>query len=523
MIKQNKSSTLNPSWLNRLESFPHSEFSSVVKGIRKGIEKESLRVNSDARLASTPHPPTLGSPLTHQWVITDFAEAQLEFITPAGTNTQTTLDIMADLHKHTYQQLDEELLWPASMPCIIDLEDDIELAHYGDSHLGKMKTLYRQGLKSRYGSMMEVIAGVHYNFSMPDKFWPVWQKLKGDRQPLQEFISECYLGLIRNFFRFNWLITYLFGASPVVDSTFWANSSSTLSLETLGTRSYCLPHATSLRMSNFGYNTREQDHLDISYNTLQEFVNGLRKATTESNPVFEKIGVKRQGKYQQLNTNTLQLENELYAPIRPKRVAKTDEKLSDALQNRGVEYVEVRSLDINPYTETGIDREQVYFLDVFLTYCLLQDSPHLSIEQHCTAKKNQNRVATSGRDLSLELLDDTTPKSIKTWGEELFEDLTDIALLLDRAEQGEKFQAALKRQYQLLTNPELTLSARMLRDMREQNLEFNELALSLAKRHRDTLLKTDYSQIKPDDFAAEVKASLQKQREIEMPGTLSSS
>ncbi|MGB3221577.1 MAG: glutamate--cysteine ligase [Desulforhopalus sp.] len=512
---------MKPSWQNKLESLSRPEFSAALKGIRRGIEKECLRINGDSRLASTGHPAPLGSALTHAWITTDYAEALMEFITPVGTEAKETLRILADIHHHVYRHLGEELLWPVSMPCTIETEDAIGLASYGNSNLGKMKTTYRRGLKNRYGSRMQIIAGVHYNFSMPDGFWPVWQRIKDDRQPLQDFISESYLGLIRNFLRLGWLIPYLFGASPAVDSSFLKNACSKLPLRTMGLASHYLPKATSLRMSELGYTTKAQDNLAISYNSLQKFVNGLRRAANRPNPVFEKIGVKRHGEYRQLNANTLQEEGELYAPIRPKRVTKFGEKLSNALQARGVEYVEVRSLDVNPYAETGIYLEQVYFLDVFLTYCLLKDSPYLSRQQQRTAKQNLNKVATCGRNLSLELLDGENPRSLDTWGEDIFSELIDVARLLDNADQGENFQAALNSQHQKLTNPALTPSARMLKDMAEQELEVNELALNLAKKHRHKLLETGYTHMQAYKFALEAVASQQKQRELEEADTLS--
>ncbi|MDY0212530.1 MAG: glutamate--cysteine ligase [Desulfuromonadaceae bacterium] len=499
-----------------LKSLSRPQFSAALKGIRRGIEKESLRVDSGARLAETAHPASLGSALTHPYITTDYAEAQMEFITPVGTEAEETLEVLSDIHHHVYHHLGEELLWPVSMPCTVEAEDDIALARYGDSNLGKLKTLYRQGLKNRYGSMMQSVAGVHYNYSMPESFWPLWQKIKGDRQPLQDFISESYFGLIRNFLRLGWLVPYLFGASPAVGSTFLQHSRSKFLLEPFGRETYYLPKATSLRMSELGYNTKAQDNLAVSYNSLQMFVRGIRRAASQPNATFEKIGTKQCGEHWQLNANTLQDESELYAPIRPKRVPKTGEKLSGALQARGVEYVEVRSLDVNPYAEIGIDLEQVLFLDVFLTYCLLADSPTLSLQQQRTAKENLNKVAVSGRDLSLQLQDDENIRSMGSWAEELFTDLTEVARLLEHAYQKEGFLAAVNTQQQKLKNPELTPSARMLKDMAEQELELSELALNLAKKHRRTLLSNGYRQMQASEFTREAISSWLKQWELEV-------
>ncbi|WP_163339569.1 glutamate--cysteine ligase [Desulfopila sp. IMCC35008] len=496
------------------------KYVSALKGICRGVEKESLRVTHDSRIAATSHPVSFGSPLTHDWITTDYAEVQMEFITPAGTDAEKTLAILADIHRHVYHHLDEELLWPASMPCTIESEEDIELANYGDSNAGKIKTVYRQGLKNRYGSMMQVIAGVHFNFSMPDSFWPVWQQIKNDRQPLQDFISESYFGLIRNFLRLGWLVPYLFGASPAVDNSFLRSTRSTLPLQPIGRESHYLPMSTSLRMSDLGYNSKEQGNWSINYNSLPKFVKGLRQAVTTPNPVFEKIGVRQNGEYRQLNSNILQMEGELYGAIRPKQVTRAGENLSCALAARGVQYVEVRSLDINPYCATGVDLEQVYFLDIFLTYCLLQDSPELNLKQQAAAQRNLNKVATDGRKVSLELMDGETPRSLKSWGEDVFSDLTKVALTLDTVGQSEKYRAALDSQYQKLLNPALTLSARIVADMAEQDLDFNELAVRLARQHRQTLLGTEYQQLQEEEFAAEAASSLKRQKELEETQTL---
>lgn len=508
------------SWQKRLEILSQPQFVSALKGIRRGVEKESLRTTPDSRLASTPHSVTFGSPLTHDWITTDYAEVQMEFITPAGTDAEETLAILADIHRHVYSHLGDELLWPASMPCTIESEAEIKLADYGKSNAGKMKAVYRQGLKNRYGSMMQVITGVHFNFSMPDRFWPVWQQIKDDRQPLQDFISESYFGLIRNFIRLGWLVPYLFGASPAVDNSFLRGTRRTVPLQPSGQASHYLPMSTSLRMSDLGYNSKEQGHLSISYNSLSKFVRDLRKAVTTPNPVFEKIGVRRNGEYRQLNSNILQMEGELYGSIRPKQTTRAGENLSCALAARGVQYVEVRSLDINPYCATGVDLDQLYFLDTFLTYCLLKDSPELTLDQQAIAQLNSKKVATDGRRGSLELMDDGTPRSLKTWGEDVFADMNEVALLLDTMEQSGKYRMALDGQYQKLHNPALTPSAMILEDMVEQGLDFNELAVRLAQEHRQMFLCNGYQHLQEGAFAREAASSLKKQKDLEEEQTL---
>lgn len=478
---------------------------SALAGIRRGIERETLRVTPDGNLAATQHPEALGAPLTHPWITTDYAESMLEFITPAHTDGVESIEVLSDIHRYTQLQLGGELLWPFSMPCAVDDEADISLANYGTSSTGAQKVRYRQSLQHRYGSIMQIISGVHYNFSMPDHFWPVLQKIRGDKQPLQDFISESYFGLIRNFLRLGWLIPYLFGASPVVDQTFLHRSRNKHTLKPLGRKSYFLPHATSLRVSDLGYSAPEQDKLSISYNNLTAFIRDLLAATGQSGREIEKEG----------NTNILLEESELYAPIRPKRVMGDGEKLSGALGERGVQYVEIRSMDINPYSAIGIDAEQVCFLDLFLSYCLLKESPEISDKQLREVKQNQQQVAKYGRKKGLPLHDNGRSRALTDWAGEIFSEMEEIADLLDLANQGNSHRTALKCQYEKLLDPSLTPSARLLQDLRERELEFDELGMKMAEKHRITLLRNDYKRLHEKDFAQESVKSWMSLRALE--------
>lgn len=186
----------------------------------RGLEREALRMTQNGQLSTDPHPVGLGSALTNKWITTDFAESLMEFITPVSHEVDHLLNQLSDIHQFTYSKLNNEQLWPMSMPCFVGCEDDIVLAQYGTSNTGRMKTLYREGLKHRYGSVMQVISGVHFNFSFPDAFW---DQLFGEQSPeaRQASVSDAYFALIRNYYRFGWLIPYLFGASPALCAHSW--------------------------------------------------------------------------------------------------------------------------------------------------------------------------------------------------------------------------------------------------------------------------------------------------------------
>lgn len=183
----------DPTLAQRVQALPRD----VLVGLKRGIEKESLRVRPDGTLATTPHPAPLGSALTHPLVTTDFSESQLELITGVQTNAEACIEELTQIHQAVYRAIGDELLWSASMPCRLPDEASIPIGLYGTSNVGRAKSVYRTGLSHRYGKRMQMISGIHYNFSMPDKR-----------------TNDDYFGLIRNFRRNSWLITYLFGASP---------------------------------------------------------------------------------------------------------------------------------------------------------------------------------------------------------------------------------------------------------------------------------------------------------------------
>ena len=287
--------------LSWLEAHPHA-----LKGIRRGIERETLRVTENGTLATTGHPEKLGAALTHHWITTDFAEALLEFITPVDDNLDHMLTFLRDIHRYVARNLGDERMWPLSMPCFIEAEQDIELAQFGSSNIGRMKTLYREGLKNRYGALMQTISGVHYNFSLPLEFWQARAGVK-DAESGKEQISAGYFRLIRNYYRFGWVIPYLFGASPAICSSFLKGRETSLPFERTEQGMCYLPYATSLRLSDLGYTNKSQSNLGITFNDLQSYVEGLKRAIATPSEEFAKLGVKDGDRYLQLNSNVLQI------------------------------------------------------------------------------------------------------------------------------------------------------------------------------------------------------------------------
>ncbi len=485
---------------------------------RRGVEKEALRVTRDGYLSTLRHPDGLGSALTNRYITTDFSEALLEFVTPAFATTWEALQCLCDIHQFTYANLAGEMLWPASMPCLVPEDKGIPLAKYGPSNVGRMKTIYRRGLGFRYGRQMQVIAGVHFNYSLPDSFWPLYQQLAGSRASLDDFRSEQYLHLIRNFRRMGWLILYLFGASPALCKSFAGAEKA--GLKALNNDTWYEPYATSLRMSDLGYSNQNQSRINISLNSLDEYVRDLSNAICTPEPSYEAIGVKVDGEYRQLNANLLQIENEFYSPVRPKRVARSGEQPTAALRREGIEYVEIRSLDINPFDPSGINQNTMRFIEAFLIYCLLEDSPWIDDAALGEISANHAGTAKRGRDPELRLLRGGEPVTLRDWSGEILDKVAAVAEVIDSG--GGSYVDSVKQMHQLIEEPAATPSARVLSDLEETRSSFFEYALGLAQKYSDY-----FASIAPLDEARkaalekEAFDSLRRQREIEETDAIS--
>jgi glutamate--cysteine ligase len=497
-----------------------AENSNALYGGLKGVEKESLRVGPDGSLSPIAHPATLGSALTNRFITTDFSEALLEFVTPAFVTTWEALRCVCDIHQFTYAQLADEMLWSASMPCMIPDDEKIPLAQYGRSNVGRMKTIYRRGLGHRYGRQMQVIAGVHYNYSLPSEFWPLYQQVLGNNQDADDFRSDQYLKLIRNFRRMGWLVLYLFGASPALCKSFAGGA--TTGLKSLNADTYFEPHSTSLRMSDLGYSNQNQSKICISLNSLDEYIGDLSKAIHTAEPAYEKIGVKVDGHYRQLNANLLQIENEFYSPVRPKRVARSGEQPTAALRRGGIEYVEIRSLDINPFDPSGVNQNTMRFVEALLIYCLLEDSPKLDGGGLEEISRNHAGTAKQGRDPAFRLLRDGQPVTLQVWANEILSKVFAVAEVIDHHAANESYADSVRLMQKLVDNPDLTPSARVLLELEETRSSFFEYALALSKSHSEYFASiTPLDDARKALFEKEVADSLARQREIEAADDIS--
>ena len=478
-----------------------------LRAMRRGIEKESLRSLPNGHLALTPHPKGLGSALTHPLVTTDFSESQIEIITAAHTSVDACLTELTKVHQAVYRAMGDEMLWVSSMPCGLPGDESIPLARYGLSNVGRAKSIYRMGLGHRYGRRMQTICGIHYNWSLPG------------------VSSDEYFALIRNFRRHSFLLLILFGAAPAVCSSFVAGRDHGLDAMRGGTLHR--PFATSLRMGKLGYQSDAQSNLSVSYNNLPDYATELRRAMTTPYPPYVKVGVKNPGgEYNQLSTSLLQLENEFYGLIRPKRTTRPGERPIPALLERGVEYVEVRCLDLNPFETVGINANTMRFIDIFLMHCLTSDSPLDSPTEIQALGRNLDKITSRGRQpgLTLERLESGALKdvSVLAWAQELMQSIAPIATFLDQANGGNSYQQSVNHAITALQNFDQLPSAQVLETLKNSDTGsyvafIKERSLMASK----TLANLPWSEQDEDTFKKLADESIQTQCTIEKTDTLS--
>lgn len=504
----------------RLAGLINSGQKDVIQHGRKGVERESLRVAPNGRISQRRHPEALGSTLTNEHVTTDYSEALIELVTPPFRHSWELLQYLCDVHQFVYRHLGEELLWTTSMPCALAGDDSIPIAQYGRSNIGQMKTVYRRGLGWRYGRMMQAISGVHFNYSFPEQFWPVLAQVLESRDSSQDFISSAYFGLLRNYRRFGWIVLYLFGVSPAVCKSFLAGRD--IVLPQLDSGTYYEPHATSLRMSDLGYRNKSQAGVNISVNSLADYVRDLKRAISTPNPEYQRIGVKVDGEYRQLNANLLQIENEYYSFIRPKRVAHSGERPTKALLRAGVEYVEVRALDVSAFDPVGVNQNKLRFLEAFLALCVLKSSAPLESSEELELDANHLTVARRGREPGLELKRDGRNYPMLSWAQEMLDEMRGVCELLDVGLPSAPYATALAMQAAKVSQVELTPSARLLHEMRTTGESFFQLALRMSEAHKSYFLELHPpNEQRLAEFRNEAEESLRAQAAIETADKMS--
>lgn len=482
--------------------------------VNHGIEKEALRITREGYLSRKPHPSELGAALTHPSITTDFSESQLEFVTRVHSSVEDCLQELDDIHRFVYAVIERERLWPASMPCMLRSESSIPIAQYGSSNAGLVKTIYRRGLANRYGRYMQSISGLHYNFSIADELWKSLAHVR-DVADSQEFRNSAYLSLIRSFQRIAWLPIYLFGASPAVCGSFVATTPDH-GLQELDGESFYLPNATSLRQGALGYQSAAQSTHYISYNSLRAYSTHMVDALSQPFDAYEKIGLKSEdGEYKQLSTSLLQIEAECYGSIRPKPKAHSGPRPLEQLNSGGIEYLEVRCLDLNPFLRTGIDSETAHFLDALLLLAWLKSGDEDSKDSWKELQENQSTTVVNGRDPNAILRSQGTSRRLRDWAMELLDEVEQVCDKMDSIGSSSDYRAALEAQRQKVLNPSQTPAAQILARMTEEGKSYYRLIDGLANEHQHEYLSNPLSPDRIQEFERMAKESVMRQGEIE--------
>ncbi|RLA06433.1 MAG: glutamate--cysteine ligase [Gammaproteobacteria bacterium] len=452
--------------LNYLKTANNKAFNYKI-----GLEKESLRVDKNGFLSNKAHPDALGQSFTNSFITTDFCESQLELITPPLHNIDKSLQFLTDLHSFVYKNItkEQEILWASSMPCIIADEEHIPIATYGKSNQGMMKHIYRQGLALRYGKLMQTITGVHINFSFSDIFWQELSRLENSNQNIQDFITSNYMSGIRNMQKMGWLIPYLFGSSPAICKSFLQGAPTKLKI--LDDSTYYHPYATSLRMGDIGYqnNIESKNGFKANYDNLAKYIQGLQQAINTRCQKYNDLSIIKNNKYQQLNSNILQIENEYYSTVRPKQICELNQSPNLALKENGILYVELRSSDVDLFSPIGVNRNQLYFVVLWIYYCTLKHSNNLSAQQKKEIDENEIKVAHFGRSPNLMLQKNGKKINLKDWGLSICKEMESLAKLLDSHQNSNSFRASLKMQINKFKDQKFTPSARVLKNLSSQS------------------------------------------------------
>ena len=460
-----------------LENLSKHSFISFLENSKIGLEKESLRVDKNGTISYKMHPKEFGSSLTNRYITTDYSEALIEIVTPPCSSHKEVLNYLENIIAFIYKNLDEEYLWPASMPCIIAGDKSIPIAYYGTSNAARMKTTYRRGLGNRYGRIMQVISGIHYNYSFSDKFWKEYSLYKNSKKNLKDFKSEQYFIISRNLLRNGWIVAYLFGCSPAVCKSYLSGKKT--SLESFDEYTYYEKYATSLRMGDIGYqnNIEEDMGVNIDYNSIEKYAKSLDDAIKKPSREYEKIGVHKDGYYKQINANSLQIENEYYSTVRPKPDPNLKTRPSLALLENGVNYIELRSIDNDIFSNTGIELTQMYFMELLIIHSLFSDNSEISKEEHADIRNNFKNVAHKGRDKKIKIIKKNETICIEKELNKILNEMESIAKTMGHIKNDKNYEISILQQKDKIHNEKLIPSNLVIDRMKNKKISFYEFCM----------------------------------------------
>lgn len=512
--------------------------SNILAGRKIGLEKESLRVSAAGGISQADHPAALGCALTHPSITTDFSEALLEMVTPPCDSAEQALDYLTGIHQFIVDRLPPgENIWNTSMPCILRGGESVRIGEYGSSFSGQMKHAYRRGLGLRYGRRMQAIAGVHFNFSLPEQSWQVrdalfneqdvaiesgasvsssskWNSLSAQETTRHQ--ADGYFETMQNLLRVGWIVPYLFGASPAICASFLADGEKD-DFDVWNESTHYAPYGTSLRMGKIGYRYREDAPIDLSvrHTDLDSYVSDIMDHVTNEHPPYKELGIRDEhGQFQQLSASRLQIENEFYGTVRPKQIARSGELPIHALRERGIRYLELRSVDVNLFDPAGVSLEQIAMLEMLMIFAWLADPEPLSAEATQACTRNVQKVAHLGREPGLQLEGPAGEVSLTSWGNEILDAIEPLAHYLDESRDVPLYRPSLLAQRRKFEDAELTPSAKMIAGIKSTG-SFFEHAQTLSKKHHEWFKDLASDDALVAELSEKVQQSCEKQAHLE--------
>ncbi|EGT5620117.1 bifunctional glutamate--cysteine ligase GshA/glutathione synthetase GshB [Clostridium perfringens] len=432
-----------------------------------GLEKENVRVTESGNLALTPHPKAFGDREKNAYIKTDFSESQLEMVTPVCNTLEEVYSFICNLNKVVSLEImkNGEFLWPQSNPPILPREEEIPIAKLSN----REDELYRENLSYKYGKKKQVISGIHYNFSFKEEFIKLLYKELKVEKDFREFKDDIYLRMARNFQKYHWLLIYLTGASPVFHESYIEEIKE--EGEKLGEDSYYIKDDTSLRNSSYGYKNKKDYY--ISYNSIEEYASDIKNLVKDKE---------------------IQSIKEYYNPIRLKSLGSED--MLESLLHKGIDYLEVRLLDLDPLSIQGVSKETLYLVHLFMIYTLLKENKEITYKDQEEFFKNHDMVALKGRNEEAVIYENGVPVLLKDKGREILSEMDEIVEIL--FSNNEEFKNVIKRALEKINNPHDTISEKLIKDIKEEG--YINFHMRLAKEYLNNFKNKEFNLVGYEDL-----------------------
>lgn len=436
--------------LHVLKTFRNNK--EILKGTF-GVEREGLRVDLKGNLSEKKHPKVFGDKLSNPYITTDFSESQVELITPTFNSLEEVYNFLNSLYNITVLELEDEYLWPQSMPCNIPEDEHIPIADFSDEELGGNAREYREKLHKKYGGKKQLISGIHYNFSFNEKIIKHLYNNEKSNESYSEFRDKTYLKVVRNYLRYRWLLIYILGGTAIIHESYAKEC--VKKLEEISTGSFTSEGALSYRNSECGY----KNHVDLfpDYSNIKDYVGSIKTF---------------------INDGIIESHKELYSQIRLK--ARDNNDFLNSLLKYGVDYLEIRSTDINPFDKAGISLEDLKFINIFTIFLLTEDEISYSAWQE-EALYNQNTIARFGQQ-NVMLRKNGDQIFREKWALSILNKIENINKELDLNQEE-----VIKNVKERILNPKLTYAYRISEIVKEHG--YIDAHLDIAKKYKEEAYK----------------------------------